>query len=62
MVFGAGIGYLEWYKKHQLRRIENAFAPGYVSSPLASWAALKRAWVGGHAEMLSGMWDVCRSF
>ena len=32
MVFGAGIAYLEWYKGHQLRRIENAFAPGYVST------------------------------
>ena len=30
MVFGAGIGYLDWYKAHVLRRIEKAFAPGYV--------------------------------
>lgn len=45
MVFGAGVGYLEWYKGHVLRRVSdvaahprdaltrqimNAFAPGYV--------------------------------
>ncbi|ODO06441.1 hypothetical protein L198_01673 [Cryptococcus wingfieldii CBS 7118] len=29
MVFGSGIGYLEWYKDHVLRRIMRAFEPGY---------------------------------
>ncbi|WRT66519.1 uncharacterized protein IL334_003478 [Kwoniella shivajii] len=29
MVFGAGVGYLEWYKAHVLHRIERAFEPGY---------------------------------
>ncbi|RSH88872.1 hypothetical protein EHS25_002534 [Saitozyma podzolica] len=29
MVFGAGVGYLEWYKAHVLHRMERAFDPGY---------------------------------
>ncbi|KAL7421907.1 hypothetical protein Q5752_003679 [Cryptotrichosporon argae] len=29
MVFGAGVGYLEWYKHHVLHRMERAFAGGY---------------------------------
>ncbi|WVR09790.1 hypothetical protein IAU60_006866 [Kwoniella sp. DSM 27419] len=29
MVFGAGVGYLEWYKAHVLHRIMRAFEPGY---------------------------------
>ncbi|KAK4683814.1 hypothetical protein P7C73_g6405, partial [Tremellales sp. Uapishka_1] len=29
LVFGAGVGYLEWYKDHVLRRMTRAFAAGY---------------------------------
>lgn len=33
MVFGGGMGYLQWYKAHVLHRVEGAFEGGYVSPP-----------------------------
>ncbi len=30
MVFGGGMGYLQWYKAHVLHRVERAFQGGYV--------------------------------
>ncbi|GFZ44299.1 hypothetical protein JCM24511_02021 [Saitozyma sp. JCM 24511] len=53
IAFGAGVGYLQWYKGHILRRIERAFDPGYDPAlELSTINAPPSACIGRHEQPL----------
>ncbi|GLB37737.1 hypothetical protein LshimejAT787_0407880 [Lyophyllum shimeji] len=53
MVFGGGVGYVAWYKKRVLDKIEDAFAPGYDPAlELATHQTKRRPTEGESGELV----------